>query len=122
MGKSTDDFGPHWSALTRELSEEMAKWRKAHPKATLRQIEAAMDEQLARMRARMIEDVVATSATQEWRGAPEAHPPKCPKCGAALEPHGKKTRRLQTVGGEDLQLERTHGICPACGAGIFPPG
>ena len=120
-GKRTGEFGPRWSALAQELSQAMAEWRQEHPKATLRQIELAMDEQLARVRARMIEDVVATSAAQDWQGVPEAHPPKCPECGAPLKPHGKKTRKLQTVGDEALQIERTYGVCPACGAGLFPP-
>jgi YgiT-type zinc finger domain-containing protein len=119
--KSTDEFGPRWSALSQELSKAMAEWRQAHPRATLREIEAAMDEQLARIRARMIEDMVATSFAQEWDSAPEAHPPKCPQCGEPLKPHGKKTRKIQTIGGEDLHLERTYGVCPACGTALFPP-
>ena len=45
-------------ARRRELSEEvitgMAEWRGQHPRATLSEIEAALDERLARVRARML--------------------------------------------------------------------
>ncbi len=116
-----DDFGPRWAALNQELSQAMTKWRKQHPKATFREIEAAMDEQLAKMRARMLEDLVSTSLATEWSQAPEAHPPKCPKCGAPLEPKGKKPRQVKTQGGEEVEVTREYGTCPACGAGLFPP-
>jgi hypothetical protein len=29
---------------------------------------------------------------------------------------------LQTHGGQELHLCRRYGTCPACGAGLFPPG
>lgn len=117
----TKNFEERWAGLNREVAQKMALWRNAHPKATLRQIEAAMDEQLAQMRARMIEDLINTSAAGYWSSAPEAHPPKCPQCGQPLEKHGKHQRRLKTEGGEQLELAREYGVCPACGAGLFPP-
>jgi hypothetical protein len=119
--KSTRSFEERWTALSRELSRKMAQWRNEHPKATLRQIEAAMDEQLAAMRARMIEDLVSTSAAGDWSSAPEAHPPRCPQCGQPLEKHGKHPRRLKTEGGAELEFQREYGVCPHCGAGLFPP-
>ncbi len=117
----TKNFEERWAVLNREVAQKMAQWRNEHPKATLRQIEQAMDEQLAPMRARMIEDLISTSAAGDWEMAPEAHPAKCPECGTPLEKHGKHKRRLKTEGGAKLELEREYGVCPACGAGLFPP-
>jgi hypothetical protein len=39
-----------------------------------------------------------------------------------LEGKGKKKRKLQTRGGQEVELEREYGVCPKCGQGIFPPG
>jgi YgiT-type zinc finger domain-containing protein len=46
----------------------------------------------------------------------------CPNCGAQLEKKGKKKRKLQTRGGQEVEVEREYAVCPQCGQGIFPPG
>jgi len=38
----------------------MTEWRKQHPKATFREIEAAVDERVNQLRAQLIEEVVQT--------------------------------------------------------------
>ncbi len=48
---STQDFDQKWQELSTEVLSEMKEWRLQHPKATLREIEAALDERLARLRA-----------------------------------------------------------------------
>ena len=45
----------------------------------------------------------------------------CPDCGVPLQHRGAHARTLQTHGGLDITLERHYGVCPACGAGLFPP-
>lgn len=100
----------------------MAEWRVQHPRATFRQIETALDERLARMRARMLQDLALASTAADWGQAPENEHPLCPQCGQLLELESQHTRHLQTQGGQDLALERRYGTCPACGAGLFPPG
>ncbi len=44
----------HWEALSHEILTGMREWRLQHPKATLPEIEAVLDERLARLRARML--------------------------------------------------------------------
>ena len=109
-----------WNGLSEEIISGMAEWRQQHPTATFREIEAEVDKRLSVLRARMLSDAAMGSAFAEWaRGSREAN---CPICGARLEQKGKKKRKLQTRGGQEVELEREYGVCPKCGQEIFPPG
>ncbi len=44
----------HWRELSEEVISGMKEWRDQHPKATLREIEEALDERLGKMRARRL--------------------------------------------------------------------
>ena len=111
----------NWTKLGEEAISGMLEWRQQHPKATFREIETEVDNRLAKMRARMLQDAALASEQAEWeRGAEQR--PVCPRCGAELEKKGKKKRKMQTLGGQEIQLEREYGVCPKCGEGIFPPG
>jgi hypothetical protein len=100
----------------------MTQWRAAHPQATLREIEDAVDAQMNHLRAQLIQELVQIGEAGDWsEGPPEARP-RCERCGTVLLSRGKQTRWLQTNGGEALKLERSYGTGPDCGQGIFPPG
>lgn len=43
-----------WERLNQEALRELRDWRAAHPKATLREIEIAVDGRLAAARARLV--------------------------------------------------------------------
>ncbi len=111
-----------WHALSEEILTAMHAWRQAHPTATLREMETEVDTRLARLRARMLEDMALQSPAADWAAAHVTEQPQCPQCGVPLKPRGKQTRHLQTHGGRELTLERRYGVCPACQAGLFPPG
>lgn len=99
----------------------MKDWREQHPTATLREIEEAMDERLAKLRAGMLEELVKMSPQVEWsQAAPESRP-TCEQCGKPLESRGKRSRWLQTSGGQQIEISRGYGTCPQCGQGLFPP-
>ena len=100
----------------------MSQWRKDHPKATMAQIEAAVDERINQLRAQLIEDLVQMGHEQDWRELPEEERPTCPTCGTPLWARGEQTSYLQTTGGEAVKLRRMYGICPTCGVGFFPSG
>jgi RNase P subunit RPR2 len=100
----------------------MKEWRQQHPTAPFREIEEAVDERLAKLRAGMLEDLARMSAQADWSQTPKAQRPKCEHCGTLLVSRGKQKRQLQTSGGQHVQLERSYGTCPQCGQGIFPPG
>ena len=116
------DFDQTWRALSDEVLTGMKEWRLQHPRATLSEIEAALDERLARLRARMLEDAALASAAADWDAARGEVQPVCPECGAPLKARGGHPRQLQTHGGQSLTLQREYGVCPVCQTGIFPPG
>ncbi|GAC1399670.1 MAG: hypothetical protein NVSMB65_17660 [Chloroflexota bacterium] len=100
----------------------MAEWRVAHPRATLGEIEEALDAHLAALRARMLEDLALRSAQRDVAGVPEEERPRCPQCGARLEARGQKHRGLTTRHNRQITLTRRYAACPKCGTGLFPPG
>jgi YgiT-type zinc finger domain-containing protein len=104
------------------LLSGMKEWRQQHPTATLREIEEAMDERLARWRAGMLEELVKMSEQADWSQSPSESRPSCEQCGTPLESRGKRSRWLQTSGGQQVEIERSYGTCPQCGQGLFPPG
>jgi len=109
-----------WQHLADEVLTEVAEWRVQHPAATLREIEHALDERLARLRARMLQDVALASAATAARAG--GKPPGCPDCGTPMTVEGARTRRLRTTYDQELALQRAYARCPACGTGLFPPG
>jgi len=120
--KMTEETEAQWRRLSEEILSGMTEWRQAHPKATLREIEAAVIEQMSRLTARLIQDLALGSATTQWSNRPGAERPRCPQCRTALQARGMHHRHLQSAGGHDLDLQRSYGTCPACGTGLFPPG
>lgn len=117
---NSEQMRKSWSGMSEEIISGMAEWRQQHPKATFREIESEVDQRLSVLRAKMLTDAALLSATTEW--VPGSQEELCPDCGKPLEKKGKKKRRLQTRGGQEVELEREYGVCSACGQGIFPPG
>ena len=104
-----------------EIEADLTAWRRQHPQATLQEIEQELDARLAHVRARWLEDLAQASSAADWREAPLAQHPTCPNCGTPLQPRGVHPRQIKTQGDQTLILERQYGVCPACGAGVFPP-
>jgi hypothetical protein len=100
------------------VEAEMRAWRRAHPQASFAEIEAAVEERLAAVRARLVAEAAGASAAADA----EAQPACCPECGAVLQLRGQHTRAVTVRGGEAVRLARHYGVCLACGAGLFPPG
>ena len=107
-----------WQALSEVVLGELGEWRKANPKASLREIEKILDERLAGLRAQLLRDLAMASAAREGSEVEF----KCPKCGGQLKGQGYQKRSLQTQGGQEVELKREYGVCPKCKAGFFPPG
>ena len=117
---NSEQMRKSWNGMSEEIISGIAEWRQQHPQATFRELEAEVDRRLSVLRAKMLADAALSSAQTEWeQGSREV---LCPACGQPLEKKGKKKRRLQTRGGQEVELEREYGVCPACGQGIFPPG
>jgi YgiT-type zinc finger domain-containing protein len=115
------EIDERWQELAEEAMSGMKEWRLAHPKATLSEIEAALDERLERVRARMLQDAAQVSGAAEIAGA-KGGLVRCPECGEELADQGQETRQVTTKGGHKIELRRSYGLCPGCGARLFPPG
>lgn len=110
-----------WEQLAAEVISGMAEWRLQHPKATLSEIEAALDERLAGMRARFLEDAALASGVADLQRE-GVEGVVCAQCGGQVRLEGKRQRQVRTHGGQKLELERSYVICPRCEVGFFPPG
>lgn len=118
----SEELEARWQQLAEEVMVGMKEWRLQHPRATFGEIEAALDEGLARVRARMLQDVALASAAADVTSIrPEQRPP-CPQCGHPLEARGQETRHLTTNYNQTISLKRSYALCPECGTGLFPPG
>ena len=109
-----------WEGMSLEMNARILEWREQHPRATFREIEAEIDRRLDELRAKMLSDTASMSASAAWIEGPEG--PMCPHCGVKLVGKGRKRRKLQVRGENEVELERKYGVCPECGQGIFPPG
>src|SRR5437667_9842520 len=116
------DVEARWRELSEEVITGMAEWRGQHPRATLTEIEAALDERLAHVRARMLQDTALASAATDVSQLPEEERPRCPECGHTLEARGQEGRTLRPTYDRPVTLRRSYARCPACGAGLYPPG
>jgi ribosomal protein S27AE len=116
------EFGARWRILSEEVQSEMKAWRLEHDRATLSEMETALDERLDRQRARMLEDMAGASEVADLSLMQPEKRPTCPHCGTVLDCRGQGERHLQTVGDQEITLKRSYGVCPSCGVGFFPPG
>ena len=111
-----------WKEMSRGLMgiTGMEEWVAQHPAATLQEIEEALDERILTLRAQMLEDAMMQVTRQEdWKVLAKEDRPKCERCGVALIARGKRTRILQTSGGQEVKIERSYGSCPDCRQGFF---
>ena len=116
------DWGLGWRELSEEVITGMKEWRLQNLKATFAEIETELDLRLAKLRGRMLQDTALASSSTDWSRNRLGERPVCPDCGQELASSGKRGRRLQTLGGQEVTLEREYGVCPACGGKLFPPG
>ena len=102
--------------MSNELSRKMSQWRQANPKATLTEIEKAVEGELAALRKQLVEEMVQEGAVAGQEV------PECPQCGQKMVKNGRRKRKLQSKEGQTIQLDRQQWRCLKCGATLFPPG
>ena len=111
-----------WSRDAASVWTGMADWRAAHPKATFSEIEAALDERLNQVRARVLADLAMASTAADLQAARVEERPRCTQCGTTLQAQGQSDRGVVTQGGAEVTLRRSYATCPQCGERSFPPG
>lgn len=94
------------------VAPDLQTWRRAHPNATLTEIERELDARLAVARADLLAEIAAELPEDTT---------SCPRCGTALVRRGERTRTVRTTGDASVVLTRADLHCPACGTGLFPP-
>ncbi len=120
-GEQADGAGP-WRERMAEAEAALWAWRRQHPTATFNEIEDAVDAQVQALRAAMLGDLGRASRAADLGARQAGAPPRCPACGERLVRQGKHRRQIVVQGGQTVDLERDYATCPACGAGLFPPG
>ena len=80
-----EDLQERWKEQGEEVFAEVAQWRAAHRQATLAEIEQVVDEQINRLRARMIEQAAQASAAAESEASQGL---VCEQCAAPLQARG----------------------------------
>src|SRR5215469_12159588 len=111
-----------WLTKSAEILTDIKEWRRVHPRATYVEIEDEVHRRLMQLEAQVLQDAAQASESREWGHTSGRTGPVCPSCGIPLEARGMHQRTLQGNGGESIQLDRSYGTCPKCGAGLFPPG
>ena len=120
--KRLEGIEQRWAVDAEAVWTGMADWRAAHPTATFSEIEAALDEQVHRVRARLLADLALASTAADVAAARGEERPRCQACGTVLQARGPSERTLLTHGGAEVRLRRSYATCPRCGDGTFPPG
>src|SRR5579859_5960094 len=114
---------PGWRDASQAVAQELAEWRRAHPRATLSEIETAVFEAMQTLQAQALGEVVHASAAVDLAAQSSSERPPCPTCGGRLEPRGRQRRSVRPARQRAaLDLERSYAVCATCGAGLFPPG
>ena len=117
-----DVLDQRWQQEGAAILSGFKEWRQQHPRATLSEIEAALDERLARLRARLLEDAALASAAADLRALPPEERPRCPQCRQGMALRGPEVRHLTTTYEQPLTLRRHYAVCAACGDALSPPG
>lgn len=116
------ELGAGWQDEVDGVLTGMKEWRLQHARATFQEIEAALDAHLARVRARMLQDLALASAATTVDDGLDGERPACARCGQPMEARGEQTRTLTTNHNQPITLTRSYAFCPACEVGLFPPG
>jgi len=115
-----EDVERRLQELSGQVILQVKEWRLRQPKATFREIEAAVDQSWAR--ARLLPEVALATEAREMSSGPEGGEYQCPQCHHLLESRGQRSRDLTTQYNQRIKLKRSYGVCPACGTELFPPG
>ncbi len=113
-----------WPVTAADVFSGLADWRAAHPRATFQEIERTLDERLALLRARMLEDLALASRQADVQALAPEERPACPACGGRVEARGGAGG--QNTATDDDVRTADHAHAQLCGLsrlrdGPFPP-
>jgi len=88
------------------VDQGMKGWREQHPKATLQELETALDQRLAAVRAQVLAELAQASKATSFQGRPAAERPTCPACRIPLQARGRHRRKLRLQGNVPVEVSR----------------
>lgn len=92
---------PNWQYRSQDALQVLQVWQAAHPRAILAEIERAVNEQMNRLRARMVEEVAQVYLAEQGR--------RCPHCEGRVQACGQHWRTLYAHGGQQATLRAVSG-------------
>lgn len=110
-----------WQELLKAASEEIVEWRGENQRANFGEIENEVDEQLAKVRKQILEDMLLASDSADVKILEKGKRPKCANCDIPVRSEGKRSRSLTTDREQVIKLIRSYASCPKCGMSFFPP-
>src|SRR5260221_6074703 len=90
-----EQIPPGWQAASQAVAQEPAEWRRAHPKATLAEIEDAVFEAMQKLQARALGQVVHASAVTHVAAPAPAEGPRRPTGGCQMGTPSRQRRRVR---------------------------
>ncbi len=103
------------------MQRRLRAWRQAHPHASFDEIEDAVQAEMARWQVRLMEQLLPAQTPVDAPADSQEAPPVCGTCGMGMQRSGRRRREVQSRQGPPMLFERDYYVCPACGAGLFPP-
>jgi ribosomal protein S27AE len=115
------------SRLKKTLEQEVqaqakafSDWKQPEGVHTFEEIEAKALEIAQEVAQAPLSYGVADEQQVERQKRSEAEP-SCPGCGRPMRYGGQPGKTINSKAGE-ISFKRDYYHCPACGAGLFPPG
>ena len=100
-----------------EMVDELREWRTQHSDASFDEIAA----QVTQRRRALMGELLEALARQSGSGmVPEGV--ACEQCGQVMAYKGEPVRQIEHYLEGETELKRAYYYCPACKAGLFPPG
>lgn len=111
--------GDHLDAQA--MRRRLRAWRHAHPHASFDEIEDAVQAEITRWQAHLVEQLLPAETPTDAAADRQEASPICGTCGRRMQRSGRRRREVQSRLGQPIVLERDYYVCPACGTGLFPP-
>ncbi|MBE7551582.1 MAG: hypothetical protein HS126_10975 [Anaerolineales bacterium] len=115
------------AALKKNLEQEVLAqvkrfndWKQQEGVHSFEDLEAKALEIAKEVAQALLSYGVADEQQMEHQQRPEAEP-NCPECGRAMRYGGQPGKKIDSKAGT-ISFKRDYYHCPACGAGLFPPG
>ena len=117
MGSRADREKEGMIEMFGRMVDELREWRAQHASASFDEIAA----QVTPRRRALVGELLEALACQQGNGM-VGEGMACERCGQGMEYKGEAVREIEHYLEGETELKRAYYYCPACKAGLFPPG